>query len=208
MLFPIQELYFCFFARGFGMRFARPLTVTSVLKTEFFIPISADGKGATSGFRVLANHLASFFFLTLSCDSFGLLSWPLHPLLYPIRSQSVNISWLSFWPGLVTSAARNWPTFLIPLLTVSLWGLLIQTWRGRGNFLFLCSQWQTTWHSWLFCKSYSIKIRFLWSFHVMVSLVILWLCCLHSLSDVNTFRSDYFLYVSLFFIFCEMIIIM
>ena len=35
---------------------------TSVLKTAFFIPISADEKGA-SGFRVLANHLASFFFL-------------------------------------------------------------------------------------------------------------------------------------------------
>ena len=38
------------------------VTPTSVLTTAFFIPISADEKGA-SGFRVLANHLASFFFL-------------------------------------------------------------------------------------------------------------------------------------------------
>ena len=38
-----------------------------------------------------------------------------------IRSQNANICWLSFWPGFVTSVARNWPTFLIPLLTVSLW---------------------------------------------------------------------------------------
>ena len=51
----------------------RPLTTTSVLKTEFFFPISADEKGA-SGFRVLANHVPSFFSLTLSGDSFGLLS--------------------------------------------------------------------------------------------------------------------------------------
>ena len=36
------------------MRFARPFTATSVLKTEFFIPISSLEKGATSGFRVLA----------------------------------------------------------------------------------------------------------------------------------------------------------
>ena len=55
------------------MRFARPFTATSILKTEFFIPTSSDEKDTTSGFRVLANNLASFFFLTLSGDSFGLL---------------------------------------------------------------------------------------------------------------------------------------
>ena len=31
------------------------------------------------------------------------------------------------------------------LLTVSLWGLLIQTQKGRENFLFLSSQWETRW---------------------------------------------------------------
>ena len=122
------------------MRSAHPFTVNCALKTEFFILISSDERATTSSFRVLA-----IFFLTLSGDSFGLLSWPLCPLLYPTRSQSVNISWLSFWPGFVTSAERNWPTFLIPLLTVNLWGLSIQTRRCRGKFLFLSSQRQTTW---------------------------------------------------------------
>ena len=54
-------------------------------KLKFFIPISSDEKTTTSGFRVLAYHLASFFFLHFPqpCYSFGLLYWPLYPLLYP-----------------------------------------------------------------------------------------------------------------------------
>ena len=132
------------------MRSARLFTATSVLKTEFFIPISSDEKDTTSGFTVLANHLASFFFLTLSGDSFGLLSWPLHPLLYPCDHR--GLAALGFHADLdsqlpSTGMPRSWPTFLIPLLTVNLWGLSIQTRGGRGNFLFLSSQWQTTWHS-------------------------------------------------------------
>ena len=63
----------------FWQQITRPLTVTSVLKTEFFIPISFDERDTTSGFTVLANHLASFFFLTLSGNSFGLLYGPLCP---------------------------------------------------------------------------------------------------------------------------------
>ena len=39
---------FHFFNRSLGMRFARPFTATSVHLTDFFIPISADEKGATS----------------------------------------------------------------------------------------------------------------------------------------------------------------
>ena len=46
------------------------VTPTAVLKTEFFIPMT---KKTTSIFRVLANHSASFSFLTLSGDSLGLL---------------------------------------------------------------------------------------------------------------------------------------
>ena len=99
----MQELCFCFFALSFSMRSTRPFTVTSVLKTEF--PLTK--KDNTSDFRVLANHLTSFFFLTLSGDSFGLLSWPLCPILYPTRSQSVSSSWLSFWSGFVTSFNRH-----------------------------------------------------------------------------------------------------
>ena len=48
-------------------------------------------------FRVLANHLASFFFLTLSGDSFGLLSWPLYLLLCPTGwGYGVQIAWRTF----------------------------------------------------------------------------------------------------------------
>ena len=89
-------------------------------KLNSFFPISADEKGATSVFRDLANHSASFSFLrpvrrfirTTIC-----LYTPF--FIHPVTE--CNISWLSFWPGCVTSAARNWPTFIIPLLTVSLW---------------------------------------------------------------------------------------
>ena len=45
------------------MRFARPFTAISILKTDFFLSISADEKGATSIFRALANNSASFSFL-------------------------------------------------------------------------------------------------------------------------------------------------
>ena len=101
-----------------------------------------DEKGTTSGIRVLANHLASFSFLhlPLSCYSLGLLYWPLYPLLCPTRSQSVGSSWLSFWPGFVAPFNRQTEelTYIpIPLLTVNLWGLLIQTRRGRGNWSYL-----------------------------------------------------------------------
>ena len=75
------------------MKFACPSTATSALKTEFFTPISADEKGAISGFRVLANHSTSFFFFTLSGDSFGLLSlstrvrlWSTNSLTYILIS--------------------------------------------------------------------------------------------------------------------------
>ena len=55
-------------------------------------------------------------------------------------SQSVGSSWLSFWPGFVTSFNRQ-PEELtyipMPLLTVNLWGLLIQTRKGRGNWSYL-----------------------------------------------------------------------
>ena len=57
-----------------------------------------------------------------------------------IRSQNVGSSWLSFWPGFVTSFNRQAEelTFIpIPLLTVNLWGLLIQTRRSRENWSYI-----------------------------------------------------------------------
>ena len=71
-------------------------------------------------FRVLANHLASFFFLHMVRRFIRTTICPYTPFfIHPVTE--CNISWLSLWPGYFTSAARNWPLFLIPLLTVSLW---------------------------------------------------------------------------------------
>ena len=56
------ETWLCFFAQSLASD-PRPLMATSVLKTDFLIPISADKKGCYFCFRVLANHSASFFFL-------------------------------------------------------------------------------------------------------------------------------------------------
>ena len=90
-------------------------TTTSVPKLIFFFPISADGRrrlfplteeGGYFRFGILANHLASIFFLPLSGDSLGLLYVPV-PLSLPIRSQSTNICWFPFWPGFVTSGLTN-----------------------------------------------------------------------------------------------------
>ena len=77
-------------------------------------------KGCYFRFRILANHLASFFFLHPVRRFIRTTICPYTPFfIHPVAE--CNISWLLFWPGFVTSAARNWPTFLIPLLTVSLW---------------------------------------------------------------------------------------
>ena len=114
------------------------VTPTAVLKLIFFIPISADEKGCYFRFGILANHLASFFFLhpirrfvRTSITS----KYVLIPSSLSIRSQSADISWLSFWPGFVTSAARNWPTFLFLFLTVNLWRPINSNTEGWGKFL-------------------------------------------------------------------------
>ena len=72
---------------GFGIRSRvlsqRPLSS----KLNSFFPISADEKGATSVFRVLANHSASFFFL--------------HPVRRFIRT-TISIQYIPFFIHPVT----------------------------------------------------------------------------------------------------------
>ena len=91
------------------------VTPTAVLKlnSSFLFPLTK--KGCYFRFRILANHLASFFFLhpvrRFPSDYYTDLC--ISPSLF-IRSQNANICWLSLWPGFVTSATRNWPTFPIP----------------------------------------------------------------------------------------------
>ena len=91
------ETRLCFFARSCGIRSPvlsrRPLSS----KTAFFIPISADEKGA-SGFRVLANHLASFFFLHPVRRFILATIRTSVPLLYPPGwGYGVQIAWPTFF---------------------------------------------------------------------------------------------------------------
>ena len=100
---------------GVQHQITRPLTATSVLKTKFFIPISADEKVCYFRFRILANHLASFFFLhpvrrfvrtTISSTRVGFRSTDsLTYILYFLQQAGPKVG----------------PTFLILLLRVSLW---------------------------------------------------------------------------------------
>ena len=110
---PVPKL---FFTRSLAWD---PLTTTTVPKLIFLFPISTDGrrglfplteeggyfrwrkKGAISAFGILANHLASIFFLPLPGDSLGLLYVPV-PHSLTIRSQSTNICLFPSWPGFVT----------------------------------------------------------------------------------------------------------
>ena len=74
------------------------------------------------GCRPLNWYSLSLFPLTKKGTTSALEYWPIiRPFSLTIRSQNANIWWLSFWPGFVTSAASNWPTFLFLFLTVSLW---------------------------------------------------------------------------------------
>ena len=83
---------------------------TSVRKLIFLFPTSTDGSSSHFCLRVLANHLASIFFLPLSGDSLGLLYVPVSHSL-PIRSPSTNICLFPFWLGFVTSGL----TYIISL---------------------------------------------------------------------------------------------
>ena len=117
--------------------------VPELTEKKFFFPISFDEEDLFFGFRPLANHLASFFLLHPPVMLFirATIMTSIFPSLSN-RSQSVGSPWLSFWPGFVTSFNRQAEELIfipIPPLTVNLWGLLIQTQRGRGNWSYLAS---------------------------------------------------------------------
>ena len=65
------------------------------------------------------------------------------------QSQSVNISWLSFWPGFVTSFNRQADELIyIPYSSFNgqSLGLVNSNTEGSGKLISpLCSQWPTTW---------------------------------------------------------------
>ena len=99
--FLLSKNLSAFFTRRLGMGLASSHD-DLIFKTDFLIPYFRWWKkGAISTFGILANHLASKFFLPLLGDSLGLLYVPV-PHSLPNRSQSTNICWFSFWPGFVT----------------------------------------------------------------------------------------------------------
>ena len=109
----------------FGIRSARPLTMTSVLKTKFFIPISSDETGTTSDAKASANHLVP----SSSSSSPGRATqWPAFPSssyqveVMGCRYLDLQSNWIRYF---VQQAGREELTFIhILLLTVNLWGLL------------------------------------------------------------------------------------
>ena len=126
----VQELS----ASSPGVWHETPFTATSVPKLISFIPISTDEKWCYFRFRILANHLASFFFLPLSGDSLGLLSLsPGHKVQTSVGFHSDLDLLLRPW-GIDQDSHSSFNG-------QSFGGLLIQTRRGRGHSLFFSSQW-------------------------------------------------------------------
>ena len=95
----------------------------------FFFPVSADERSSHFCLRVLANHLASIFFLSLVTKCKHLLAFTLTHILYFLRQ-----------------VVRNWPILLFCLNGHSLGELLTQIRRSRGHSLSLFPQWLTTGH--------------------------------------------------------------
>ena len=110
----VQELYFVSSPGVLATVSTHLVTPTAVLKLISFLLFPLTKKKATSVFRVLANHLVSFFFP--------------HPVWRFVRTTisstrvrlrgTDSLTHILFF---LQQAGRIWPTFLIPLLTVNLW---------------------------------------------------------------------------------------
>ena len=97
-------------------------------KLIFFIPISAEEKGCYFRFRILANHLASFFFLHLFWQF-------VRTTISSTRARLRGTDSLTYILYFLQQASQSWPTFLIPLLMVSLWRPVNSNTEGLGKFL-------------------------------------------------------------------------
>ena len=126
--FFLSKILSAFFTRSLARDSPRSVHTDLCSKNRFsFTLFPLTERRCHFRFRVLANHLASIFFLPLLGDSLGLLSlWSGH---------RVTSCWLSLWPTFFTFPDRPWGIDLYhyPLLAVS------------RNTLFLFSQWETTW---------------------------------------------------------------
>ena len=131
----LSKILFRFFTRSLGMRLAPSVhDDISLSKLIFFTHISADRRRCHFRLRVLANHFASIFLLSLSGDSFGLLS------LSPGHKMQTSVGFHSDLDLLVRPRGIDLDSYS-SLNGHSLGGLLIRTRRGRGHSLSLSSQW-------------------------------------------------------------------
>ena len=131
---------FHFLYPEFGARFAPICSRRPLFQNRFsysLFPLTEEG--CYFCFGILANHLASIFFLPLSGDSLGLLYVPVPHSLPVTEYKHLLVSILTWICYL-----RNWPRFLFQR---SVLGLLIQIRRNSSNLLFLFSQWETTWQN-------------------------------------------------------------
>ena len=117
------------------IRSPRPLSQNSFSFSLF--PLT--GRRCHFRFKVLANHLASLFFLPLvrrfvMATICARTLFFTHPVTEYKRLLVSILTWICY--------LRNWPRFLFQR---SVLGLLIQIRRNSSNPLFLFSQWVTTW---------------------------------------------------------------
>ena len=118
--------------------------------SSFFKFISSDEKRASSalGFWPITWHISSSSFAsTTPVMLFLRATIPTYanpPLCQPTWVYGVQVAWPWFISSFNRPAEVDLHSLFL-LLTVSLWGLLIQTQKGRGNLLFLSTQWETTW---------------------------------------------------------------
>ena len=101
---------FCSTLSGAGWK-PTSLSADFCPQTEFFIPISSDEKGTTSGAKALANHLAT----SSSSTSFGhATQWP----TFFFRPPNYGVQVV--WPLFLNASA------------FSCWAVCSNTWWGRG----------------------------------------------------------------------------
>ena len=125
-------------SRSFGYKSAYLSTPTSVLKTEDSFSNFLSRKGIILALKGLANHLS--FFLLPQFPPVRLLGWPgffssSNRLQVMECGQALTfiLTWILYCStGCRSWSASNWLSFISPFLTASLWGLLVQTQKGRG----------------------------------------------------------------------------
>ena len=158
------------FPRSFGDSFNTSCHANCCPETRlYFFAKSCGIRSPVLSRRPLSSKLNSLFLFPLTKKATSVLGfwpiiWPLSPsspcqvihsgyctdlcpssLSTRVRLRSTDsLTYILYFLQQVGRGVDLHSSFL--LLTVSLWGLLIQTQKGRGNFLFVSSQWESTWH--------------------------------------------------------------